>query len=110
MPCTVPKSLNYKGLIPLPKVGQRLLERHGLQDNAIAEARVNQRLVRAAVERRPDLVVWVGARIHVLDDPRSLDDLTDETGLLQPPVTAKPARAERALALHGRGGLRLLLG
>ncbi len=92
----MPKSLNYKGLNPLPKVGQRLLEHHGLQGNAIAEARVSQRLVRAALERRPDLVVWVGARIHVLDEPRPLDDLTDELGLLQPPVTAEPARAERA--------------
>ncbi len=94
----MPKSLNYKGLSPLPKVGQRLLERHGLQGNTIAEARVSQRLVRAALERRPDLVVWVGARIHVLDEPRALDDLTDELGLLQPPVTAKPARVKRTRA------------
>ncbi len=92
----MPKSLNYKGLVPLSKVGQRLLEHHGLQDNTIAEARVSERLVRAAFERRPDLVVRVGARIHTLDEPRSLDDLTDELGLLQPPVTAEPARAERA--------------
>ncbi len=92
----MPKSLNYKGLNPLSGVGQRLLERHGLQGNAAAEARVSQRLVRAALERRPELVVWVGGRIHVLDEPRTLDDLTDELGLLQPPVTAEPARAERA--------------
>ncbi len=41
--------------------------------------------------------MWVGARIYIADEPPALDALADELGVLQPPVTAKPARAKRAV-------------
>lgn len=73
-----------------------MLEHCGLTNHPVARARVGQRLVRSAFERRPELAVWVGGRLYMLDEPQALDTLTDELGLLQPPVTAEPARAKRA--------------
>ena len=87
----MPKSFNHEGLIPLQDAGSRTLRRLGLENHPVARARARDRLVRAALDRRSDLAVWVGARLYVLDDPQVLDALANELGVLQPPVMASNA-------------------
>jgi hypothetical protein len=92
----MPKPLHYEGLIAAVRAGERVLAHCGLTNHPVARARVGQRLVRSALERRPALAVWVGGRLYILDEPATLDALADETGLLQPPVTANSAHADGA--------------
>lgn len=73
-----------------------MLEHYGLENNPIARARARKRVLRDVLGRRSDLAVWVNSRLHTLDQPHVLVELANEVGLLQPPVTAEPARAERA--------------
>lgn len=95
----MPKPLRYDGLIAAVDAGDHVLARYGLTNHPVARARVRQRLVRAAIDRRPELAVWVGGRLYILDEPAALNILADEVGLLQPPVGASsPSNTEAAVA------------
>ena len=92
----MPKSFNCEGLIALPDAGPAVLKHCVVENHPAARARVRQRLVRAALERRPELAVRIGPRLYFRDEPPVLDTLVAKLGLLQPPVTAEPAHAKRA--------------
>ena len=93
----MPKSFNHEGLIPLQDAGTRVLKRLGVENHPVARARARDRLVRAALERRHDLAVWVGSRLYILDDPGALTALGDELGVLQSPVASSPSMEAAAV-------------
>ena len=94
----MPKPLHYEGLIAAVHAGPAVLKHCGVENHPVARARAHDRLVRAALERRRDLAVWVGSRLYILDKPQALDALADELGVLQPPVASSSTTMEAAAA------------
>ncbi len=92
----MPKSYPHKGLIPVGGggVGARLQERRGRKHDPVTRARSSERQVRDVIEEHPELAVWVGSRLYVLDNEDVLDTLAEALGL-DLPAAVKPPRAKR---------------
>ncbi len=92
----MPKSYPHKGLIAVGGggVGRRLQERRKREHDPVTRARSSERQVRDAIEEHPELAVWVGSRLYVLDNEDVLDTLAEALGL-DLPAAVKPARANR---------------
>ncbi len=93
----MPKSYPHKGLIAVGGggVGRRLVKDRKRENDPVACARVHERRVRDVIEANPELAVWIGSRLYVLDKEEVLDAFAVALGL-ELPAKARPARADSA--------------